>query len=124
MNKSSKTDYSGFHVIDLHVSLQRYGDTKNLSIIKLPKDRPCVKIYLIVFFFFIDFTDENIGIEFCLFFFFFFGLVSLFNGLSCFVGYLMPKAFLLKKNSNKIWAIVLGEVDKSAHHFLKGISST
>ena len=49
-----------------------------------------------------------------------FGLISLFNGLSIFVGYLMPKQSL-KKNSSGIVQIMVVEI-KGFHTFLKGIS--
>ena len=44
-----------------------------------------------------------------------FGLVSFFNGISSFVGYLMPKPSFLKNRSGTIWE------DKGVHTFLKGI---
>ena len=44
-----------------------------------------------------------------------FGLVSLFNGISTFVGYLMPKLFSLKNYLTHYWE------DKGVHTFPKGI---
>ena len=49
-----------------------------------------------------------------------FGLVSLFNGISTFVNYLMPKSSLEKDNSGAILSIAWRY--KGVHTFPKGIS--
>ena len=49
-----------------------------------------------------------------------FGLVSLFNGISTFRNYLVPKLSLLKNSSDTIWPIKVSKVGELSREWAEG----